>query len=192
MTRRAAARLRVALPAQRPRSPHALERRAGVRATATDRRDGTIAAAPLRSTIADGVGLYWRYEKAAAAPAKAPSARRSAPPARSTRCAARSGARCRPTRSSTTCWRRCASVLAGYRVVFNEQARAFDRAAAGRGRRSAPQGPDARRQLPDPRARAAAAAAVAQPGVAAVPVAQARDGCWCPTRCSRSSSRASC
>ena len=102
------------------------------------------------------------------------SGRRSAPPGRSTRC----GGSCwRPLPADTLLDDVLApmrAVLAGCRVVFEERARAFDRASRRRRRGVAPQDAHARRQLPDPRAGAAAARAVRQPGLAAVRVAQDR------------------
>ena len=77
------------------------ERRAGGAPTASDRREDERRLT-LRSTIADGVGLYWKYESSCAS-SRAASARPSAPPARSMPSAERSTSRCRPTRSSTMC-----------------------------------------------------------------------------------------
>ena len=116
---------------------------------------------------------------------KVPSARRSARRARSTRCAARSGARCPRTRSSTTCWRRCGRAGGLPRRVRRSGARLRSRRARC-ARRAPPEDPDARRQLPDPLARAAAAASRRQSGVAAVRLAQGRHGSSCRTRCSLS------
>jgi len=47
---------------RRGRDRRASERRAGVRAHASDRR-GDDRRRTVRSTIADGIGLYWKYEK---------------------------------------------------------------------------------------------------------------------------------
>jgi poly-beta-1,6-N-acetyl-D-glucosamine synthase len=106
----------------------AIERRAGARADAAERREDDRRRT-IRSTIADGVGLYWKYEK---------QLRRL-----ESRVASTLGATgaiyavrrslCQPLPADTilddvlTPMR---VVLAGYRVVFNERARAFDRAAA--------------------------------------------------------------
>ena len=103
------------------------ERRAGIRATGFDRR-GDDRRRTLRSTIADGIGLYWKYEK---------DLRRLESAIGSTLGAtgaiyAMRRALFRPLPADTilddvlTPMR---VVLAGYRVVFNERARAFDRAA---------------------------------------------------------------
>jgi biofilm PGA synthesis N-glycosyltransferase PgaC len=105
-----------------------LERRAGTRASASDRREDERRRT-LRSTIADGVGLYWKYEK---------QLRRLESTVASTLGAtgaiyAIRRSLYRPLPADTilddvlTPMR---VVLAGYRVVFNERARAFDRAAA--------------------------------------------------------------
>src|SRR5262249_34452545 len=103
------------------------ERRAAVRANATDRRHDDRRQA-LRSTIADGIGLYWKYEK---------DLRRLESMVGSTLGAtgaiyAMRRALFRPLPADTilddvlTPMR---VVLSGHRVVFNDRARAFDRAA---------------------------------------------------------------
>ncbi len=112
---------------RRGRDRRAWERRAGVRAHASDRR-GDDRRRTVRSTIADGIGLYWKYEK---------DLRRLESAIGSTLGAtgaiyAMRRALFRPLPADTilddvlTPMR---VVLAGYRVVFNERARAFDRAA---------------------------------------------------------------
>jgi biofilm PGA synthesis N-glycosyltransferase PgaC len=104
------------------------DRRAGVRAGAPDRREDERRRT-LRSTIADGVGLYWRYEK---------QLRRLESTVASTLGATGAIYAIRrslyqPLPADTilddvlTPMR---VVLAGYRTVFNDRARAFDRAAA--------------------------------------------------------------
>jgi poly-beta-1,6-N-acetyl-D-glucosamine synthase len=106
----------------------AAERRIGVRAGAPDRREDDRRRT-LRSTIADGVGLYWKYEK---------QLRRLESTVASTLGATGAIYAIRrslyqPLPADTilddvlTPMR---VVLAGYRAVFNERARAFDRAAA--------------------------------------------------------------
>ena len=83
--------------------------------------------------IGDGVGLYWKYEKWLRRNESAVlvDARRDR---RDLRAAAQSaGVPCRQRPCSTTCWRRCARCSTGYRIVFDERAIAFDRAAGGRG-----------------------------------------------------------
>jgi poly-beta-1,6-N-acetyl-D-glucosamine synthase len=113
---------------RRGRERRAVERRAGARATGSDRREDERRRT-LRSTIADGVGLYWRYEK---------HLRRLESTVASTLGA--TGAiyairrplyRALPADTILddvlTPMR---VVLAGYRVVLNDRARAFDRAAA--------------------------------------------------------------
>jgi biofilm PGA synthesis N-glycosyltransferase PgaC len=106
----------------------AIERRAGARADAADRREDDRRRT-IRSTIADGVGLYWKYEK---------KLRRLESTVASTLGA--TGAIYAVRRSlyqplpADTILDDVLTpmrvVLAGYRVVFNERARAFDRAAA--------------------------------------------------------------
>jgi cellulose synthase/poly-beta-1,6-N-acetylglucosamine synthase-like glycosyltransferase len=109
------------------RDRRAFERRAGGRAAACDRRARERRLAS-RSSIADGVGLYWRYEK---------HMRRLESRLGSTLGAtgaiyAIRRALYRPLPPDTilddvlTPMR---IVIAGYRVVFNENAKAFDRAA---------------------------------------------------------------
>ncbi len=104
-----------------------LERRCRAREAGVERR-GEDRRRALRSTMADGVGLYWRYEK---------QMRRLESRLDSTLGAtgaiyAIRRALYRPLPADTilddvlTPMR---IVLAGYRVVFNEKARAFDRAA---------------------------------------------------------------
>ena len=96
--------------------------------TASDRR-ADDRRRTLRSTIADGVGLYWRYEK---------QLRRLESTVGSTLGAtgaiyAIRRSLYRPLPADTILDDVLAPmrvVLAGYRVVFNERARAFDRAAA--------------------------------------------------------------
>jgi cellulose synthase/poly-beta-1,6-N-acetylglucosamine synthase-like glycosyltransferase len=106
----------------------ATERRAGARPAAAERREDDRRRT-LRSTIADGVGLYWKYEK---------QLRRLESKVASTLGATGAIYAIRrslyqPLPADTilddvlTPMR---VVLAGYRVVFNERARAFDRAAA--------------------------------------------------------------
>jgi biofilm PGA synthesis N-glycosyltransferase PgaC len=105
-----------------------LDRRAGGRAAASDRREEERRLT-RRSTIADGVGLYWKYEK---------QMRRLESRIGSTLGAtgaiyAVRRALYQPLPADTilddvlTPMR---VVLAGYRVVFNDRAGAFDRAAA--------------------------------------------------------------
>ena len=105
----------------------AFERRTEARETGSDRREEERRRT-LRSTIADGVGLYWKYEK---------QLRRLESSVASTLGAtgaiyAIRRALYRPLPADTilddvlTPMR---VVLAGHRVVFNERARAFDRAA---------------------------------------------------------------
>jgi cellulose synthase/poly-beta-1,6-N-acetylglucosamine synthase-like glycosyltransferase len=105
----------------------AIERRRAERQVAGDRRVSERRQA-VRSTIADGVGLYWKYEK---------QIRRSESAIDSTLGAtgaiyAMRRSLFHPLPADTllddvlTPMR---VVLAGYRVVFNERARAFDRAA---------------------------------------------------------------
>jgi len=106
----------------------ATERRAGARPAAAERREDDRRLT-LRSTIADGVGLYWKYEK---------QLRRLESTVGSTLGAtgaiyALRRSLYQPLPADTilddvlTPMR---VVLAGYRVVFNERAQAFDRAAA--------------------------------------------------------------
>ena len=105
-----------------------VERRGTVQQPAVERRSDDRRRT-VRSTIADGVGLYWRYEK---------QIRRSESAIDSTLGAtgaiyAMRRALFQPLPPDTilddvlTPMR---VVLAGYRVVFNDRARAFDRAAA--------------------------------------------------------------
>jgi biofilm PGA synthesis N-glycosyltransferase PgaC len=105
----------------------AAERRAGTRAEGADRREDDRRRT-IRSTIAEGVGLYWKYEK---------QLRRLESTVASTLGAtgaiyAIRRSLYRPLPADTilddvlTPMR---VVLAGYRTVFNERARAFDRAA---------------------------------------------------------------
>ena len=121
---------------------------------ATDRRRS------LDSTMADGVGLYWRYEK---------GIRRLESSVGSTLGA--TGAIYAMRRSL---WMPLPvdtilddvlapmrAVLAGYRTVFNEKARAFDRIVPDAARKRA-EGPHARRQLSDSATRTAIAPAVAK------------------------------
>jgi cellulose synthase/poly-beta-1,6-N-acetylglucosamine synthase-like glycosyltransferase len=106
----------------------AIQRRAGARPDASDRREDDRRRT-LRSTIADGVGLYWKYEK---------QLRRLESTVGSTLGA--TGAIYAVRRSlyqplpADTILDDVLTpmrvVLAGYRAVFNERARAFDRAAA--------------------------------------------------------------
>ena len=115
-------------PCRRAAERRALERRTRARADAFDRR-GDDRRHTLRSTIADGVGLYWKYEK---------QLRRLESTVGSTLGATGAIYAIRrslyqPLPADTilddvlTPMR---VVLAGYRVVLNERARAFDRAAA--------------------------------------------------------------
>src|SRR6185295_18029306 len=110
------------------RDRRVFDRRAGERAGAFERREQERRRT-LRSTIADGVGLYWKYEK---------QMRRLESRIWSTLGAtgaiyAIRRALYRPLPADTilddvlTPMR---IVLAGYRVVFNEKALAFDRAAS--------------------------------------------------------------
>ena len=109
------------------RDRRGIERRARARATGSDRREDERRHM-LRSTIADGVGLYWKYEK---------QLRRLESTVASTLGAtgaiyAIRRSLYRPLPADTilddvlTPMR---VVLAGYRVVVNQRARAFDRAA---------------------------------------------------------------
>jgi biofilm PGA synthesis N-glycosyltransferase PgaC len=110
------------------RDRRAYERRSGARPEAADRRYDERRRT-VRSTIADGVGLYWKYEK---------QLRRFESLIGSTLGA--TGAiyairrdLYRPLPPDTVLddvLTPMRVVLAGYRVVFNERARAFDRAAA--------------------------------------------------------------
>jgi cellulose synthase/poly-beta-1,6-N-acetylglucosamine synthase-like glycosyltransferase len=110
------------------RDRRTLERRMGPRETASDRRFDERRRT-LRSTIADGVGLYWKYEK---------QLRRLESLIGSTLGAtgaiyAIRRALYRPLPADTVLddvLTPMRVVLAGHRVVFNERARAFDRAAA--------------------------------------------------------------
>ncbi len=147
----------------------------------TDRRLNVERRCPSESTIAEGVGLYWQFEK---------RMRRLESAVESTLGA--TGAIYAMRRSLWTplppdtilddvlAPMRC--VLAGYRVVFNERARAFDRTV-----------PDAHAEVqrkirtlagnyPGAVARARAAASVAQCCLAAVLVAQSRAGFSCRMR----------
>jgi cellulose synthase/poly-beta-1,6-N-acetylglucosamine synthase-like glycosyltransferase len=97
---------------------------------ADDRRAAPDRRRALRSTIAEGVGLYWRYEKAI---------RRCESTVASTLGAtgciyAMRRALWTPLPADTILDDVLApmrAVLAGYRVVFNQRARAFDRVAPG-------------------------------------------------------------
>jgi poly-beta-1,6-N-acetyl-D-glucosamine synthase len=110
------------------RDRRAIDRRAGHRANASDRRVDERRRT-LRSTIADGVGLYWTYEK---------QLRRLESSIGSTLGAtgaiyAIRRALYRPLPADTVLddvLTPMRIVLAGHRCVFNERARAFDRAAA--------------------------------------------------------------
>ncbi len=110
------------------RDRRAFERRAGRRANASDRRFDERRRT-LRSTIADGVGLYWRYEKQLR---RMESAIGSTLGATGAIYAIRRSLY-RPLPADTVLddvLTPMRVVLAGYRCVFNERARAFDRAAA--------------------------------------------------------------
>ena len=104
------------------------ERRAGLRADAADRRTDDRRLT-IRSTIADGIGLYWKYEKELR---RLESAIGSTLGATGAIYAMRRSL-FRPLPADTilddvlTPMR---VVLAGYRVVFTDRARAYDRAAA--------------------------------------------------------------
>jgi poly-beta-1,6-N-acetyl-D-glucosamine synthase len=106
----------------------AIERRAGVRHDGFDRREDDRRRT-VRSTIADGVGLYWKYEKQLR---KLESTVGSTLGATGAIYAVRR-ALYQPLPADTilddvlTPMR---VVLAGYRAIFNDGARAFDRAAA--------------------------------------------------------------
>jgi biofilm PGA synthesis N-glycosyltransferase PgaC len=110
------------------RDRRAFERRMALRAAHSDRRFDERRRT-LRSTIADGVGLYWKYEK---------QMRRLESLIGSTLGAtgaiyAIRRALYRPLPADTVLddvLTPMRVVLAGYRVVFNERARAFDRASA--------------------------------------------------------------
>jgi len=114
-------------PCRRRRDRRTWDRRAGLRASASDRR-GDDRRRTVRSTIADGIGLYWKYEK---------DLRRLESAIGSTLGAtgaiyAMRRALFRPLPADTILDDVLAPmrvVLSGYRVVFNERARAFDRAA---------------------------------------------------------------
>jgi poly-beta-1,6-N-acetyl-D-glucosamine synthase len=103
------------------------ERRAGERADASDRREEQRRRT-LRSTIAEGIGIYWKYEKQMR---RFESRVWSTLGATGAIYAVRRGLY-RPLPADTilddvlTPMR---VVMAGYRVVFNDKARAFDRAA---------------------------------------------------------------
>ena len=150
-----------------------VRRRAAWREAVYDRRGQERRKVSLRSTIADGVGLYWKYEKQLR---RLESGIDSTLGATGAIYAVRRSL-FRPLPADTilddvlTPMR---VVLAGYRVVFNEKALRIRSRGGQRRRRGAPQGSDARGQLPDSRARARVAPAVAQSRVAAVRVAQAR------------------
>jgi cellulose synthase/poly-beta-1,6-N-acetylglucosamine synthase-like glycosyltransferase len=109
------------------RDRRVFDRRAAARAAAADRREEERRRT-FRSTIADGLGMYWKYEKQMR---KLESRIGSTLGATGAIYAVRR-ALYRPLPADTilddvlTPMR---VVLAGYRVVFNEQARAFDRAA---------------------------------------------------------------
>jgi cellulose synthase/poly-beta-1,6-N-acetylglucosamine synthase-like glycosyltransferase len=110
------------------RDRRAFERRMAGRATMSDRRFDERRRT-LRSTIADGVGLYWKYEKQMR---RLESLIGSTLGATGAIYAVRR-ALYRPLPADTVLddvLTPMRVVLAGYRVVFNERARAFDRAAA--------------------------------------------------------------
>ena len=110
------------------------DRRTGSKSTGpvppppSDRRDGADRRRTVESTIADGVGLYWRYEK---------QIRRFESAVGSTLGATGAIYAMRrslwvPLPAETILDDVLApmrAVMAGYRAVFNERARAFDRAA---------------------------------------------------------------
>jgi poly-beta-1,6-N-acetyl-D-glucosamine synthase len=106
----------------------AAERRGAARANGSDRREDDRRRT-LRSTVADGVGLYWRYEK---------QLRRLESSIGSTLGATGAIYAIRrslyqplpPDTILDDVLTPMRVVLAGYRTVFNERARAFDRAAA--------------------------------------------------------------
>jgi biofilm PGA synthesis N-glycosyltransferase PgaC len=97
-------------------------------APAADRRDGADRRRTVESTIADGVGLYWRYEK---------QIRRFESAVGSTLGATGAIYAMRrslwvplpPETLLDDVLAPMRAVMAGYRTVFNERARAFDRAA---------------------------------------------------------------
>jgi poly-beta-1,6-N-acetyl-D-glucosamine synthase len=101
----------------------------GVRNATTERRAGAERRRTIRSTIADGVGLYWRYEK---------QIRRLESSVASTLGATGAIYAIRrslwvplpPETILDDVLTPMRAVLAGYRTVFNANARAFDRAAA--------------------------------------------------------------
>ena len=169
---RAAARLRIGAlrePAQRKTAP----RPASMRGPSATPNRAATAGSPTSSRRSATASACTGDTKSTCGGSRARSDRRSAPPARSTRCGARLWRRCRPTRFSTTCWRRCAWCMAGFRVVFDERARVRPRGRRCR-RRVAAQGPDARRQLSRFWGSSRGSCAVAQPGVVPVRVAQDR------------------
>src|SRR4051812_18319751 len=109
------------------RDRRSAERRAGIRAPVAERR-GDDRRRTIRSTIADGIGLYWKYEKELR---RLESAIGSTLGATGAIYAMRRSL-FRPLPADTilddvlTPMR---VVLAGYRVVFTDRARAYDRAA---------------------------------------------------------------
>jgi cellulose synthase/poly-beta-1,6-N-acetylglucosamine synthase-like glycosyltransferase len=109
------------------RDRRSAERRAGIRAPVIERR-GDDRRRTIRSTIADGIGLYWRYEKDLR---RLESAIGSTLGATGAIYAMRRSL-FRPLPADTilddvlTPMR---VVLAGFRVVFTDRARAYDRAA---------------------------------------------------------------
>ena len=125
------------------------------------------------STIGEGVGLYWRYEKAL---------RRLETTVGSTLGAtgaiyALRRSLWQPLPDDTLLDDVLApmrAVLAGSRVIFEERATAFDHTPPDSVVRGAPEGSHARRQRPDSLARAAAARPARQSGLGAVRVAQDR------------------
>ena len=134
--------------------------------------------------VGDGVGLYWRYEK---------QLRRNESRVWSTLGATgaiyalrrRAGRRCRPSTLLDDVLTPMRAVLGGYRVVFEEQAIAFDRASTRRRRRVAAEDAHAGGQLPDSRAGAAAAAADASIRCGCS-TSRTRSAGWsCRGRCSR-------
>ena len=138
-----------------------------------DRRTSADRRRTVESTIADGVGLYWRYEK---------QIRRCESAVGSTLGATGAIYAMRrslwvPLPADTILDDVLApmrAVLAGYRTVFNEKARAFDRVAPDADAEITPEGSDARRELSDSEARAAVAPAVDQSGLVPVCLSQAR------------------
>jgi cellulose synthase/poly-beta-1,6-N-acetylglucosamine synthase-like glycosyltransferase len=109
------------------RDRRALERRQAVRDHGTDRRIDERRLT-VRSTIADGVGLYWKYEKQIRRLESAIDSTLGATGA----IYAMRRALFSPLPADTVLddvLTPMRVVLAGFRVVFNERARAFDRAA---------------------------------------------------------------